>query len=82
MNEDTEFLQRGMAVVQIILERNNARAVLRDLISDVRALAPAFQFTLPASVYYAEALLDGISDWQEEGKRRALIGAAQNRTPD
>lgn len=74
---DPEFVTQGMAIVRVLLERNNAKNALRLLLSDVRALGPAFQFHLPASVHYAEALLDGLPDWREDGKRRAADHAGE-----
>lgn len=51
----------------------HALRALRDMAADMRVLASAFHFYVPASTYYAEAILEGYDEPWYEGKRRVAV---------
>lgn len=62
---------RGMLTdVRRSAEPNQRDDILKNVVCDVRALASAFGFYVPASIYKLEALIAGSPDPIEDGKRR------------
>lgn len=51
----------------------HALRALRDMTADMRILAHAFHFYVPASTYYAEAILEDHDEPWCEGKRRVAV---------